>query len=545
MANRLTYSTQVADVYTDEAAFKDLQKGLSSATSGYIEGLKANATRIKKMQDEVDQKVGLFTSGQSDVEVSNPSVNFQETFGGTKIEYAAINRRIALGIATIQDKERAATLLNLAPTAKASMVNMVSNAQSYDENKKSSGSQGGLDLLAPGAFKDQRFNDMKSMEIFNGRAPGTKKLITNLDVNPPVMTWKVYDENGKEIFSRTTTEIEQMGMQGGEGFLPIIPDNTSSFETVASSLNGKDGKLRPEFLKGTTTEDGRFEPEYKDRVIKTDESGTKTIQKYEVYDIEKIRGAIGNESRAIAAGMYESNVQSAISFYNNILLPNRRNPITGEPIEGKALLYTNQVWDDETKKLFEEAYVDYQINNYIQPPAPVGNPEIVRKTVTQPKQYDQDIRDFMQQGREIARQRLQKKDIDEDRTATKKELENTQITQQNVIDLYKDQGIKVVNREEAEKIRKARETQLTEYATKYKLPNVNLTPVISDQYSLWVVTKNGFQPMINWGKNDTNTLKSTQLDLKDFKSNTDKTRSNITTERARLYKQYNLTKNTN
>ena len=543
MANRLTYSTQVADVYTDEAAFKDLQKGLSSATSGYIEGLKANATRIKKMQDEVDQKVGLFTSGQSDVEVSNPSVNFQETFGGTKIEYAAINRRIALGIATIQDKERAATLLNLAPTAKTSMVNMVSNAQSYDENKKSSGSQGGLDLLAPGAYKDQRFNDMKSMEIFNGRAPGTKKLITNLDVNPPVMTWKVYDENGKEIFSRTTTEIEQMGMQGGEGFLPIIPDNTSSFETVANSLNGKDGKLRPEFLKGTTTEDGRFEPEYKDRVIKTDESGTKTIQKYEVYDIEKIRGAIGNESRAIAAGMYESNVQSAISFYNNILLPNRRNPITGEPIEGKALLYTNQVWDDETKKLFEEAYVDYQINNYIQPPAPVGNPEIVRKTVTQPKQYDQDIRDFMQQGREIARQRIQATDIiDKDRTATKKELENTNITKKDVIDLYKDQGIKVVDRNEAEKIRKARETQLTNYAAENKIPNVSLTPVISNEYSLWVVTKNGFQPMINWGKNETNTLKSTQLDLKDFKANTDKTRSNITTERARLYKQYNLTK---
>jgi len=546
MANRLTYSTQVADVYTDEAAFKDLQKGLSSATSGYIEGLKANATRIKKMQDEVDQKVGLFTSGQSDVEVSNPSVNFQETFGGTKIEYAAINRRIALGIATIQDKERAATLLNLAPTAKTSMVNMVSNAQSYDENKKSSGSQGGLDLLAPGAHKDQRFNDMKSMEIFNGRAPGTKKLITNLDVNPPVMTWKVYDENGKEIFSRTTTEIEQMGMQGGEGFLPIIPDNTSSFETVASSLNGKDGKLRPEFLKGTTTEDGRFEPEYKDRVIKTDESGTKTIQKYEVYDIEKIRSAIGNESRAIAAGMYESNVQSAISFYNNILLPNRRNPITGEPIEGKALLYTNQVWDDETKKLFEEAYVDYQINNYIQPPAPVGNPEIVRKTVTEPKQYDQDIRDFMQQGREIALKVIQKKDINEDRTATKKELENTQITQQNVIDLYKDQGIKVVNRNEAEKIRDARNKQLDAEATKPEslIKNVTLEPTLSNEYSLWVVTKNGFQPMINWGKNDTNTLKSTQLDLKDFKSNTDNTRSNITTERARLYKQYNLTKNT-
>jgi hypothetical protein len=421
---------------------------------------------------------------------------------------------------------------------------MVSNAQSYDENKKSSGSQGGLDLLAPGAYKDQRFNDMKSMEIFNGRAPGTKKLITNLDVNPPVMTWKVYDENGKEIFSRTTTEIEQMGMQGGEGFLPIIPDNTSSFETVANSLNGKDGKLRPEFLKGTTTEDGRFEPEYKDRVIKTDESGTKTIQKYEVYDIEKIRGAIGNESRAIAAGMYESNVQSAISFYNNILLPNRRNPITGEPIEGKALLYTNQVWDDETKKLFEEAYVDYQINNYIQPPAPVGNPEIVRKTVTQPKQYDQDIRDYMQQGREIARQRFQATNvIDKDRTATKKELENTKITKKDVIDLYKDQGIKVVDRNEAEKIRKARETQLTNYAAENKIPNVSLTPVISNEYSLWVVTKNGFQPMINWGKNETNTLKSTQLDLKDFKANTDKTRSNITTDRARLYAQYNLTKN--
>ena len=112
---------------------------------------------------------------------------------------------------------------------------------------------------------------------------------------------------------------------------------------------------------------------------------------------------------------------------------------------------------------------------------------------------------------------------------------------------YKDQGIKVVDSVEAERIRKARNKQLDAEATKpgSLIKNVTLEPSLSNEYSLWVVTKDGFQPMINWGKNDTNTLKSTQLDLKDFKANTDKTRSNITTERARLYKQYNLTKNTN
>jgi hypothetical protein len=79
----------------------------------------------------------------------------------------------------------------------------------------------------------------------------------------------------------------------------------------------------------------------------------------------KIKATIGNNIRGGAAGLSESDKEGAIALYNSVLGPGQRDPQTDKEIPFVPIDASNFVWDKATQKKYEDAYVNYNLNNFL------------------------------------------------------------------------------------------------------------------------------------------------------------------------------------
>jgi len=350
------FNVESADIVSYADADEKLQKGLQTAATSYVAQLEKNAAEIKLMYDKVDQALGEFTSGQSEMELNNPSVDWDETWRGAKTEYANLNRKIAAGIGTADDRRRISELDAMVNSTTDNIANVTLLAQSAAEARKNPGKMGGIDMGSNNPLT------LLAMEILNGNTKGSKKLVTNLNTNPPNQAWEVYDDKGRLIWTKSTADIEQMLEKGGSGGVTVIPAETETMENnVASLKNVETGKINNDFYKL----DANNRPEVKTRVI-TLPDGTKKIETYNELDMAKIRASIGSNIRAGAGALSDSDKEGAIALYNSVLGPGQRDPQTGEEIPFVPIEATNFVWDEATKKKYNDAYVNYNLNNFLE-----------------------------------------------------------------------------------------------------------------------------------------------------------------------------------
>jgi len=350
------FNVESADIVSYADADEKLQKGLQTAATSYVAQLEKNAAEIKLMYDKVDQALGEFTSGQSEMELNNPSVDWDETWRGAKTEYANLNRKIAAGIGTADDRRRISELDAMVNSTTDNIANVTLLAQSAAEARKNPGKMGGIDMGSNNPLT------LLAMEILNGNTKGSKKLVTNLNTNPPNQAWEVYDDKGRLIWTKSTADIEQMLEKGGSGGVTVIPAETQTMENnVASLKNIETGKINNDFYKL----DANNRPEVKTRVI-TLPDGTKKIETYNELDMAKIRASIGSNIRAGAGALSDSDKEGAIALYNSVLGPGQRDPQTGEEIPFVPIEATNFVWDEATKKKYNDAYVNYNLNNFLE-----------------------------------------------------------------------------------------------------------------------------------------------------------------------------------
>jgi len=343
--------------YADDYA--NVQKSLESSKTSYVNQLKENAEEIKEMYDEVDKKLGLFTSGQSDLEFGNPGVNWDDTWLESKTEYADLSRKLAAGVGTGADRARISALDALVDSTPGNISNLTLLAQSAAEARQNPGKMGGIDMTSNSK------ETLLAMEILNGNAIGSKKLVTDLKSNPPNQRWEVYDADGKLLWDRSTADIEQMLEKGGSGGVTRIPAETPTMQNNVATLrlpgkDGKPGEINNDFYE--TGEDDR--PIEKTRVL-TSPDGSKKIETYYELDMNKIRASISNNITAGAKGLSDSDKEGAIALYNSVLGPGQTDPQTGEEIEFVPIDSKNFVWDDEIQKKYNGAYVNYNLNNFL------------------------------------------------------------------------------------------------------------------------------------------------------------------------------------
>ena len=156
------FNVESADIVSYADADEKLQKGLQTAATSYVAQLEKNAAEIKLMYDKVDQALGEFTSGQSEMELNNPSVDWDETWRGAKTEYANLNRKIAAGIGTADDRRRISELDAMVNSTTDNIANVTLLAQSAAEARKNPGKMGGIDMGSNNPLT------LLAMEILNG-----------------------------------------------------------------------------------------------------------------------------------------------------------------------------------------------------------------------------------------------------------------------------------------------------------------------------------------------------------------------------------------
>lgn len=350
------FQIESADIVSYADADKKLQEGLQTAATSYVAQLEKNAKEIKLMYDEVDQALGEFTSGQSKMELNNPAVDWDDTWRDAKTEYANLNRKIVAGVGTADDRKRISQLDAMVNSTTDNIANVTLLAQSAAEARKNPGKMGGIDMGSNSR------DTLLAMEILNGNTKGSKKLVTNLNTNPPTQAWEVYDDKGQLIWTRSTGDIEQMLEKGGSGGVTTIPAETQTMENnVASLKNVETGEINNDFYKL----DSNNRPEVKTRVI-TLPDGSKKIESYNELDMAKIRASIGSNIRAGSGALSDSDKEGAIALYNSVLGPGQRDPQTGKEIPFDPIEATNFVWDEATKKKYNDAYVNYNLNNFLQ-----------------------------------------------------------------------------------------------------------------------------------------------------------------------------------
>jgi hypothetical protein len=353
------FQIETADNVSYADDFANVQKSLESSKTSYVNQLKENAKEIQAMYNKVDQQLGEFTSGQSDLEFGNPSVNWDDTWRDSKTEYANLSRKIVAGQGTAADKQRISQLDAMVSSTIGNISNLTLLAQSAAEARQNPGKMGGIDMTSNSA------DTLLAMEILNGNTKGSKKLVTNLKANPPTQAWEVYDNKGQLIWTRSTGDIEQMLEKGGSGGVTRVPDETQTMENNTSSLrligeDGKAGEINDDYY----IKDASGRPALKTRILSLPD-GSKKIETYNELDMAAIKGAIGLNIRAGAEGLSDSDKESAIALYNNVLGPGQRDPQTGEEIEFVPIDATNFVWEGDIKEKYEKAYVNYNLNNFL------------------------------------------------------------------------------------------------------------------------------------------------------------------------------------
>ena len=348
--SRLTYGNREI-ILSDQKINQKLQDDIVGATTGYIDAAIENKKEIKKMYDKIDERVGAFTAGQSQEEFANPSVNWDDTWREAKTEYAELQRRIVNGDGTPEDKKRVSDLDAMVNTSKGSISDIALIAGIAKEAKVNIGKMAGIDTAG------NNVDTLEAMEVLNGNAKGTKKLVTDLESNPPGQRWEVYNGDGKLLWSESCANLDLMIQKGGSP-INVVPDETQQYENVRANLINNETQEVDDYY--FQSGDGE-----RPKLFFKDLGNGRTEQYYKI-DVDKVLAKNGTMLRANADALSGTSIEEATALYNNVIGPGRRDPRTDKEIPFTPLPTDNFVWDDKTKKLFTDAYIDYGLNNYVQ-----------------------------------------------------------------------------------------------------------------------------------------------------------------------------------
>jgi len=353
---KLNYSTAEKD-FSYASDYENVQKSLESSKNSYLDQVAKNEANIKAMYDKVDTEVGQYTSGQEGVAIDNPGIDFQETWGDSKQEYAALNRKIVAGVGTVEDRARLSKLDATVNGAKNFAANLLVQTQNYDIARENPGGEGGVDLTSLTNTPEK----LLSMEILSGRASGSQKMI--IDPNTLEQRLEVSDSKGKLLNTVYAKQLSTSLDAGGAGNIDLLKDARPQQTAVVKNLINKEtDKIANSFYIGSGDTPETFSKEI------TLEDGTKKIQYYNKLNVEAVKDRLFIPATAAADGFIsenQNNPQAISSYYNSILGPSQIDFITGKPVPYEPFESGEYTGTDEQKEKFKKAFLNNTFNNNI------------------------------------------------------------------------------------------------------------------------------------------------------------------------------------
>ena len=353
---KLNYSTAEKD-FSYASDYENVQKSLESSKNSYLDQVAKNEANIKAMYDKVDTEVGQYTSGQEGVAIDNPGIDFQETWGDSKQEYAALNRKIVAGVGTVEDRAKLSKLDATVDGAKNFAANLLVQTQNYDIARENPGGEGGVDLTSLTNTPEK----LLSMEILSGRASGSQKMI--IDPNTLEQRLEVSDSKGKLLNTVYAKQLSTSLDAGGAGNIDLLKDARPQQTAVVKNLiNKESGKIDNSFYI-----ESKGIPETFSKEI-TLEDGTKKIQYYNKLNVEAVKDKLFIPTIAAAEGFIsenQNNPQAISSYYNSILGPSQIDFTTGEPVAYEPFKSGEYTGTDEQKEKFKKAFLNNTFNDNI------------------------------------------------------------------------------------------------------------------------------------------------------------------------------------
>jgi len=353
---KLNYSTAEKD-FSYASDYENVQKSLESSKNSYLDQVAKNEANIKAMYDKVDTEVGQYTSGQEGVAIDNPGIDFQETWGDSKQEYAALNRKIVAGVGTVEDRARLSKLDATVDGAKNFAANLLVQTQNYDIARENPGGVGGVDLTSLTNTPEK----LLSMEILSGRASGSQKMI--IDPNTLEQRLEVFDSKGKLLNTVYAKQLSTSLDAGGAGNIDLLKDARPQQTAVVKNIREKEtDKIANSFYIGSGDTPETFSKEI------TLEDGTKKIQYYNKLNVEAVKDRLFIPATAAADGFIsenQNNPQAISSYYNSILGPSQIDFITGKPVPYEPFESGEYTGTDEQKEKFKKAFLNNTFNNNI------------------------------------------------------------------------------------------------------------------------------------------------------------------------------------
>ena len=353
---KLNYSTAEKD-FSYASDYENVQKSLESSKNSYLDQVAKNEANIKAMYDKVDTEVGQYTSGQEGVAIDNPGIDFQETWGDSKQEYAALNRKIVAGVGTVEDRARLSKLDATVNGAKNFAANLLVQTQNYDIARENPGGVGGVDLTSLTNTPEK----LLSMEVLSGRASGSQKMI--IDPNTLEQRLEVSDSKGKLLNTVYAKQLSTSLDAGGAGNIDLLKNAEPQQTAVVKNLINKEtDKIANSFYIGSGDTPETFSKEI------TLEDGTKKIQYYNKLNVEAVKDRLFIPATAAADGFIsenQNNPQAISSYYNSIIGPSQIDFITGKPVPYEPFESGEYTGTDEQKEKFKKAFLNNTFNNNI------------------------------------------------------------------------------------------------------------------------------------------------------------------------------------
>lgn len=353
---KLNYSTAEKD-FSYASDYKNVQESLESSKKSYLDQVAKNEANIKAMYGKVDTEVGQYTSGQEGVAINNPGIDFQETWGDSKQEYAALNRKIVAGVGTVEDRARLSKLDATVDGTKNFVANLLVQTQNYDIARENPGGEGGVDLTSLTNTPEK----LLSMEILSGRASGSQKMI--IDPNTLEQRLEVSDSKGKLLNTVDAKQLSTSLDAGGAGNIDLLKDARPQQTAVVQNLKNKEsGKIDNSLYIGSEGIPETFSKEI------TLADGTKKIQYYNKLNVESVKNKLFIPTIAAAEGFIsenQNNPQAISSYYNSILGPSQIDFITGKPVAYEPFESGEYTGTDDQKEKFKKAFLNNTFNDNI------------------------------------------------------------------------------------------------------------------------------------------------------------------------------------
>jgi hypothetical protein len=324
--------------------YRNLTDTIVSNTVGTINTFAAKAEENKKKNQAIAIKVGEEESAMNrfvgDVQLKNPTVDFEDLYRPMIKEYAQLKTSILNGTSAdpSEDRKKADKIFGTVKNIQENLVDISSTG--FIEAFKKMNTAGGLD----GTANQPEIVD--GLAIFHGLKSGKKVPVKNENYQ---IDWDIYDGDGKFVKKFTSQEIKDSSKNGMLFMVPDAAESVDSFKLASPTIfEQKDGQptgiITSEYL------DAPIEYKIQDKGVQDTLSYTKntaiyglkqTVNKTKIAEDPNFKTMID----AKASGMTDSTFsgREAILFNNNYF--------KDQP---------NAVYYDPTKPLTEEQKIKFK-----------------------------------------------------------------------------------------------------------------------------------------------------------------------------------------